>query len=214
MFSQRRNFLDNLLLGQSPLMKGDIIDIGGEKNFIRGKFRPPLDQVNSWKYVNFDEKTNPDFLCSAEAIPLNNESIDGFLMCELLEHAANPETILKEAYRLLKPNGTGWISIPFLYQKHGDPDDFQRWTDLKIYKVMDNTGFKNIKIINMGSLGSVLFDLIFSTFMRYPKQDAIFKKILFRVFRYSRFIFKLIDKITFSFASEYINTGYFIIVKK
>lgn len=214
MFSQRRNFLDNLLLGQSLLMKGDIIDIGGKRNFKKGKFRPPLDQVNSWKYVNLDEKTNPDFLCSAEDIPLKDESIDGFLMCELLEHASNPEVILKEAYRLLKPNGTGWISIPFLYQKHGDPDDFQRWTDVKIYKVMDNTGFKNIKIINMGSLGSVLFDLVFSTFQRYPKQDAIFKKILFRIFLYSRFIFKLIDKITFSFVSEYINTGYFIIVKK
>lgn len=95
--TQRRTHLDQFLESQIPQMRGYVLDIGGKKDNKRGKFRPPLQQVTSWRCVNIDASTNPDFCCSAESIPLHDESIDGFLLCEVLEHLEHPEAVLKEA---------------------------------------------------------------------------------------------------------------------
>lgn len=41
----------------------------------------------------------------AEKIPLPDQIFDGVFICWLLEHVPNPELVLREARRLLKPNG-------------------------------------------------------------------------------------------------------------
>ena len=66
-------------------MKGRVLDVGGKKIDRRGTFIPPFDQVNSWEYLNSDEKTKPDYCCSAENIPLEDASVDTVIMTEVLE---------------------------------------------------------------------------------------------------------------------------------
>ena len=50
--------------------------------------------------------------------------------------------------------------MPFLYPIHADPDDYQRWTDVKIKKVLKDYGFTSIKVTAMGGGLAVIFDLI------------------------------------------------------
>ena len=112
MLTQRRSHLDQFLLSQITQMKGEILDIGGKKTNKRGMFIPPLNQVTSWRYVNIDPSTEPDFCCGAERIPLPDQSIDGFLLCEVLEHLEHPEAVLQEAFRLLrKEEGMDYCSV-------------------------------------------------------------------------------------------------------
>ena len=126
----RRHYLDKLLFGVK--WHGKVLDIGGKKKNKRGQFRPPLDQVESWEYVNIDPSTDPDYLCSADDIPVPNGSYDMVLMTEVLEHLEKPVEVLKEAYRILKPGGEIIITMPFLWAVHADPEDFQRWTGQRI----------------------------------------------------------------------------------
>jgi SAM-dependent methyltransferase len=86
-------------------MKGRVLDVGGIKESRRGNFRPPLDQVDGWEYLNLDETTNPDYCCSADNIPLESNSIDTVLLCEVLEHVENPDKVISEIARILKPGG-------------------------------------------------------------------------------------------------------------
>ncbi len=211
--TQRRHLLDDFLNSEIPFMYGDILDIGGKKADKRGQFRPPLHKVSSWLYVNIDQSTKPDFCCSAESIPLPDESIDGFLLCEVLEHLENPEAVIKEIYRLLKPGGRGWITMPFLYQVHADPHDYQRWTNTKLDKVLREVGFSQIKIYPMGGVLAVIHDLWYSTLCRSTKRGSFLNKVGFYLWRYTSTWFRRLDK-NFEYTQDYITTGWKLVATK
>jgi SAM-dependent methyltransferase len=211
--SLRRYHIDKFLYGQLNKMTGSILDIGGKKENKRGEFKPLLSAIESWKYVNLDFSTNPDYLCSAESIPLSDNSVDGFLLCEVLEHLENPELVLREAFRLLKKDGRGWITMPFLAQVHADPDDYQRWTDIKLYSVLDKIGYKNIIISPMGGVFSVFYDLWYASLCRSNSRGSLLSKIWFRLYTYSRPLFLLLDK-SFRHTQPWITTGWSITLVK
>jgi ubiquinone/menaquinone biosynthesis C-methylase UbiE len=47
---------------------------------------------------------------TAEELPFDNSTFDYIISLQVLEHVENPEPILKEIYRVLKPGGKCWIS--------------------------------------------------------------------------------------------------------
>jgi len=211
--TQRRRLLDDFLNAQTPLMQGDILDIGGKKDNKRGSFRPPMNQVRSWRYVNIDESTDPDYCCNAENIPLPNEAIDGFLLCEVLEHLERPEVVLQEAFRVLKLGGYGWITMPFLYQVHADPYDYQRWTDAKLYQVLKTIGFTEAEINPMGGVFLVIHDLWYSSLCRSPQKSSVLNKVGFRIHWLSRHFFQMLDK-HFHYTKSYMTTGWAVLIRK
>ena len=194
-------------------MSGNVLDIGGKKINRRGKFRPPLQQVTTWKYLNIDPSTKPDYCCSAEDLPIESDSIDGFLLCEVLEHLEYPEKVLDEVFRVLKPSGSGWITIPFLYQIHADPNDFQRWSEVKIRNTLKQTGFSYIEIRPMGSAAAVIYDLCHACLNRSLNHGRILNRSWSRLLRsFQSLAFRFDKKLLHQ--SNYITTGYAIIVRK
>ena len=127
----RRYYLDKVL--SDIKFYGKVLDVGGKKENKRGTFRPPLDKIESWEYLNIDESTNPDYLCSADNIPVDDNTFDIVMLAEVIEHLENPIAVLNECYRVLKKDGKIVVTIPFLNALHADPYDFQRWTDVKCF---------------------------------------------------------------------------------
>ncbi|MBU0707857.1 class I SAM-dependent methyltransferase [Patescibacteria group bacterium] len=152
--SYRRRTIDELLKKNSSLFRGVVLDIGGRN---RGHFKKPVNKVEKWIFADIEEKHYPDMVLDVmDMAGLDNESIDVINATELFEHVVNPEQGLKECYRVLKPNGTIIISMPFLYQIHADPFDFQRWTDNKWKKVLRENNFEIEKFEIMGRFFTVL----------------------------------------------------------
>jgi len=199
----RRYYLDKVLSDVN--FYGKVLDVGGKKENKRGTFRPPLDKVESWEYLNIDESTNPDYFCSADKIPVDDNRFDMIILAEVIEHLQNPEDVLKECNRVLNKEGTIVVSIPFLNALHADPYDFQRWTDVKIENVFNKSGFKNISIKPMGGKAAVIYDLLYFSTTPTGLKPRIFRKIL----QISSLIFKILDK-----PNRFVTTGYFIEAKK
>lgn len=160
MRSSRRQLLDEFLTEVSPKITGDVLDIGGKNNDRRGHFRPDFEKVNQWLCLNIDVECAPDILASAEKIPLPDQSVDVFLMCEVIEHLSEPELCLSEASRILKSGGYGIITIPFLFPIHADPDDYQRWTVTRIKKELSGVGLEVELLRPMGGVFAVIMDII------------------------------------------------------
>lgn len=211
--SFRRFYLDRFLL-QTPF-SGDVLDIGGKKGNKRGSFRPPLSEVQSWRYVNIDPDSQPDYRCSAEHIPLPDASVDTILMCEVLEHLQKPEEAITESHRLLKPGGRLILSVPFLFPIHADPDDYQRWTPAKIRRVLEQTGYSEIDIQPMGSVFAVIFDLLdyASTSAARRSRPRAHKFFRERILRSVKPIFLYFDERSIH-VGRVISTGFFVSGKK
>ena len=211
----RRELLDRELNLYSYLMRGKVLDIGGRKNSKRGRFRPPLQQVKAWIYLNKNPDTNPDFCCDACDIPCEKQSFDTIIMTEVLEYLENPELVLQEIHRLLTENGYALISIPFLNPIHGDYQfDRQRWTSVKLKEMFSKEGFSRIIIRPMGGFFSVIHDLIhvcsgYATSMSEKKHMRFIQKCLHL---FTPVFLRLDQNVKLS--KNFVNTGYFIIIKK
>lgn len=156
----RRQLIDAFLMDAQRYCGKSVLDIGGKKVCKRGNFRPPEDKGGSWLYLNIDAGSNPDFLARAESIPLGDGSIDTFLMCEVLEHLEDPNACLAEASRVLRPDGYGIITVPFLYPIHADPYDFQRWTDTRLTAALYKVGLDLVELKPMGGPLAVITDIV------------------------------------------------------
>jgi SAM-dependent methyltransferase len=197
------------------MMRGRVLDIGGRKTGKRGIFRPPMERIISWEYLNADPHSNPDYCCSAESIPLETGSVDTVIITEVLEYIQDPSKVIDEINRILSPGGVCISSVPFLVPVHGDFwDDRQRFTFLGLKEMFDNAGFMETDIRPMGALGAVLSD-IFHVAFSYAGEGR--KRTLFRsLFLINRvFIpfYSLLDYLTRPL-NKYITTGYFITAKK
>ena len=209
----RRLHLDNVL--SLVDFEGSVLDVGGKKSNKRGNFCPPLNKVESWKYLNIDASTNPDYCCSAEDIDIDDEAFDFVLMAEVLEHLENPSKVLQESYRIIKHSGKLIATMPFLYPIHADPYDYQRWTPEKIKREFEESGFVIEKIVPMGGVFAVIYDLIYVSLTMASKNRDSFKNRVFRKLFMPVIakIFLVLDS-HYSYKSSRITTGYFVEARK
>jgi SAM-dependent methyltransferase len=71
---------------------------------------------------------NVDVICDIENMPFKDNSVDYIINIAVLEHVPNPQKVISEIYRILKPGGKIYCFIPFMQPFHASPYDFQRFT--------------------------------------------------------------------------------------
>ena len=204
--------MDECLEKYKLLMKGRVLDVGGNRVGKRGSFRPPMEAVQSWEYLNTDESKGPDYCCQAEEIPLPDKSIDTVIMTELMEYLPNPEEVLSEIYRVTKDGCHVLISVPFLNPVHGDHwADRSRFTPVALREMAQEAGFQVDTIEAMGSVGAVIYDVL-RVACGYAASDNSYARWN-RLLEQGRGFFSWLDKKTGQ-QKKYINTGYFIVMRK
>lgn len=90
----------------------------------------PLYEDPAIDVVAFDIYDSPHvcFLADAHAIPLADSSFDAIWIQAVLEHVLDPEKVVAEIHRLLRPQGLVYAGTPFMQQVHEGPYDFTRFT--------------------------------------------------------------------------------------
>jgi SAM-dependent methyltransferase len=72
---------------------------------------------------------NCQFIADGHQIPLKDKSVDGVVVQAVLEHVLNPQSVVDEIYRVLRPGGLVYADTPFMQQVHEGPYDFVRFTE-------------------------------------------------------------------------------------
>jgi SAM-dependent methyltransferase len=81
---------------------------------------------------------------------IKDSVFDAVLCTEVLEHATNPEHVLNEIWRVMKPGAVALITTPFIYGIHGQPSDYRRYTP---YGLLNAS--KSFEVIESGLLGGI-----------------------------------------------------------
>ncbi len=78
----------------------------------------------------FDIYDSPDvhFIADGHKIPVMDEAFDLVVVQAVLEHVLEPQIVVDEIWRVLKPKGVVMAGTPFMQPVHEGPYDFTRFT--------------------------------------------------------------------------------------
>lgn len=148
-----------------------VLDLGGHKTQKRGRFDLSLFGLRV-TCLNLTSAKQPDVLGDAAALPFAADVFDAVVCAELLEHVYDPRRVIGEVARVLRPGGRVLITVPFLVQIHGDPDDFGRYTDSFWRRALLDAGFEGVMIESQGHFWSVQIDALRSWFLNLRQQSS------------------------------------------
>jgi SAM-dependent methyltransferase len=95
-----------------------------------------------------------------EKVPLESETFDTILLTDVLEHIAEPQLLMSEIARLLKPDGKVLIAVPFLYCLHEQPHDYYRYTEHALRRFCTNNDLTVISLTAYGGVPEVILDIV------------------------------------------------------
>ena len=83
-----------------------------------------------------------DIWAPLDAIPVDDGHFDGIVCNAVLEHVLDPEAVMAEFARVLRPGGLLYLTVPFMQPEHRDPTDSQRYTIEGLTALCDRHGFE------------------------------------------------------------------------
>jgi ubiquinone/menaquinone biosynthesis C-methylase UbiE len=179
-----------------------VLDIGcGSKPYF------PLFKDKIKKYVGIDliHSKYVDCIASAEYLPVGPETFDIIISTQMLEHVENPPKVIEEMYRVLKKEGIVYLSTPGVWEKHGTPNDYWRWTDDGLKIIFDD--FSTVEVMENGGAILCLFQLLNLYIKKLPK---IFKPAKIALFLINNLIGKYFDNQKYN----WFVINYLVIAKK
>jgi len=223
-----KNNIDNYIIKASifeaiqssmPYWKENVLDVGcGKmpyKEFI-------LKHSNVTKYVGldienaleYDKIIKPDITWDGINMPIADNSYHTIIATEVLEHCFEPEVLLKESYRVLKPQGHFFFTVPFLWNLHETPNDAYRYTPYAIKRHLTNVGFKDITLEATGGWHASMAQMLGLWVKRSPMSRKKRNILSYFVLKVLPYLIKLDKKQNIKFKEGQMITGLYGTAKK
>jgi ubiquinone/menaquinone biosynthesis C-methylase UbiE len=118
-----------------------VLDAGAGKSPYRRHFGHT--DYEAADFAQLDTAYAPlDYVCDLADIPVEDARFDRVLFNQVLEHLPEPEQVLAELHRVLKPGGRIFCSVPLFYAEHNQPYDFYRYTQFALRRLFEGAGFE------------------------------------------------------------------------
>lgn len=202
-----------------PQLKGELLDIGCGKMPYKKYI---LEHSEVEKYVGldiesalvYDNDVAPDFTWDGIIMPFEDSSFDCAFGTEVLEHCPEPEIVLKEVYRVLKPGGVFFFTVPFLWNLHEVPHDEYRYTPFSLERHLRNSGFSEIKIKATGGWHAAMAQML-GLWVRRSTMPSGKRKVLSNVLMpVIKYLIKIDRPSEVQFKEGQMITGLYGIIKK
>ena len=100
-----------------------------------------------------------DVFYDGKTIPFEANTFDFLLCSEVMEHVFEPDAILKELNRVLKPGAKGIFTVPFVWNEHELPYDYGRYSAGGFTYLLNKNGFEVRDLVRTTHFTQVLSQL-------------------------------------------------------
>lgn len=136
-----------------------VIDVGAGNAPFRELFAHASYVTADWENSIYRPTIAPDIRAPANKLPVEDAGFDAILCTDVLEHVAEPASVLEEFYRVLKPSGQLWITVPCIWYLHEQPYDYFRYTSHGLRFLLERAGFVDIQITPLSDAFSTVAQL-------------------------------------------------------
>jgi SAM-dependent methyltransferase len=159
----RRSIL-NELKTHIKAFQGTLLDVGcGQMPYKRLLTSGPSRVT---QYIGLDlannpiHKNHPDITWQDGKIPLADGSVDCAIATEVFEHCPDLQAIMHEIYRVLKPGGLLFFTVPFFWPLHEVPYDEYRYTPFALERHLAASGFVGNELNPLGGWDASLAQML------------------------------------------------------
>jgi len=133
------------------LLSGKVLELGAsyQRDYSQHAFN-----AKTYTKSNFEARGNIELEIDARQMALADNSYNGIVCLNVLEHVEDFKSVFKEIFRVLKPGGTLILTVPFVYYYHAAPDDYYRFTVSALKKNLSN--YTDLKLLSIGNKWSNL----------------------------------------------------------
>lgn len=166
-------------------IKGDALDFGcGSKPYVS------LFNTDTYTGLDFEtevsaqnEQLAADFFYDGKTFPFEDNKFDSVFSSEVLEHVFNPDVILDELHRVMKPGADIVLTCPFYWPEHEQPYDYARYSSFGLKSLFEKHGFEIVHYEKTGSYWEcILQSLVLYLNYFIPHKPKILLVLFFSIF--------------------------------
>ncbi len=107
----------------------------------------------TWDYTGLDTQAN------LIRLPFRSGSFDAAVCIQTLEHVNEPQQVINEIGRVLRPGGRLYLAAPMAWHQHQKPHDYFRYTSFGFRYLVENAG---MRVLEMRPWGGYYWFLSFN----------------------------------------------------
>jgi SAM-dependent methyltransferase len=173
----------------SPVFYGSVLDVGCGFMPYRGIVES-VDAVRSYTGLDLAKSDHygeavPDMTWDGRIIPSEGAAFDCVMATEFLEHFSDPASVLTEIFRVMKPGGILFATVPFIWNLHEVPHDEFRYTPYSLERLVVAAGFSEVRIEALGGWNMALAQMLGLWVGFSPMRNAarrVMRQILFPLY--------------------------------
>lgn len=103
-----------------------------------------------WGFKTYNSVQYPEFDICRDRL---DRTFDVIVLDNVLEHVPEPTAAIRNVETMLRPNGHLLVATPFMIKVHGAPDDYSRWTQQGMRRLIEGNGFAGCRV-TVGAWGN------------------------------------------------------------
>ena len=208
---------DRFLQKYSGNFKGVLYDLGAGESPYKDFFLQHAKQYVAVDWAGSLHDTKADIVADLnKPLPIETEVADTVVSLSVMEHLCEPQIMLNEAFRILKPGGGMVLQVPWQWWIHEAPYDFFRYTPYGLKYLFEKAGFGDVVVEPQGGFFT-MWILKFNYFsMRFTHGRRplrwLIKAVLLPLWYVGQKAAPYLDKLDKNWEAE--ASGYFVTARK